>query len=222
MLNSDKKLYSLAEAIDLVKKSQRAKFIESLDLSLKLGIDANKPEQHVKGFTDLTNDLAKKRKIVAIVSAKDHEEAEKAGADYVGEKYIDDIAKGWMDFDVVVATPDVMAKIGKIGKILGTKGLMPNAKYGTISKDIGAAIKGFKKSRIVFKNDKYGLLNSSLGKSNFDNDTLLENITHFLREILKLKPATSKGQYIRAAYISLTMGPSFKLDHMSLMKDLRS
>lgn len=216
------KTYSLVEAIELAQKSQRAKFIESMDMSIKLGIDSNKPEQHVKGFIDLPHGTGKVRKILAIVSAKDHEAAEKAGADYVGDEYIEKIAKGWMDFDVVVATPDMMAKIGKIGKVLGTKGLMPNVKYGTISKDIASAVKNFKSDRVIFKNDKYGLLNVSLAKSNFDHKNIYENVVHFVKEIIKMKPATSKGQYLRAISLSLTMGPSFKIDPITLIKEVRS
>lgn len=216
------KLYSLEEAVKLAKSTQRAKFTETMDVSIKLGIDATKPDQHVKGFFDLPKGSGIEKKVLAIVSDKDREAAEKAGADFVGEEFIEKISKGWLDFDVVVASPDMMAKIGKIGKVLGTKGLMPNVKYGNISKDIASAVKSFKNGRVVFKNDKYGLLNSPVGKSNFEEKDLIENLTEFIRHVISLKPSTSKGQYLRAVSLSLTMGPSVKLDPLALQRELRS
>ncbi|HCB64147.1 MAG TPA: 50S ribosomal protein L1 [Fusobacteria bacterium] len=216
------KLYGLEEAVKLAKATQRAKFTETMDISLKLGIDPTKPEQHVKGFADLPNGTGIAKKVLAIVSDKDAEAAKNAGADFVGAEYIDKISGGWMEFDVVVATPDMMARIGKIGKVLGTKGLMPNAKYGTIDKDIASAVKSFKEGRVVFKNDKYGLLNSPVGKSNFGEKELLENVVFFLKKVLSLKPSTSKGQYLRGVSLSLTMGPSVKLDPLTLQRELRS
>lgn len=223
MNNVDKnKLYSLEEAISLAVSKQRAKFVETLDISMKLGIDPTKPEQHVKGFIDLPNGTGIDRKILAIVKEDKIDSAKEAGADYAGEDFINKIKDGWLNFDVVVTSPDMMAKIGKVGKALGTKGLMPNVKFGNINKDIEESIKNFKNGRVIFKNDKYGLVNMPVGKSNFEHEKLLSNVRFLLKDIISKKPSTAKGQYLRSVSLSLTMGPSFKLDVVQLLKDLRS
>lgn len=214
------KLYELEEAVDLVIQTQKAKFIETLDISIKLGIDPTKPEQQIKSNLALPKGTGIKKKVLAIVSDKDVEAAEKAGADFAGEEYISKIAKGWLECDIVVATPDMMAKLGKIGKTLGTKGLMPNAKYGTIDKDVASAVKSFKNGKVIFKSDKYGLLNSPVGKSDFTKEDLLENITCFVKKIVSLRPSTAKGQYLKSISLSLTMGPAIKVDTISLQRSL--
>lgn len=216
------KYHNLSEAIDLALKTQRAKFKETLDVSIKLGIDATKPEQHVKGYFDMPNSIGIKKRVLALVPEDKISNAISFGADYAGEEYISKIQNGWLEFDSVVATPSMMAKIGKIGKTLGTKGIMPNVKFGTISDDLEGMIKSIKSNRVIFKNDKYGLINAPIGKSDLNHDKILENIRGLLLKMLELRPSTSKGQYIRSVSVSLTMGPSFKIDPVELTKELRS
>lgn len=214
------KLYDLEEAVELIMKTQSAKFIETLDISMRLGVDPKKAEQQVKGTALLPNGTGIKKKILALVSSENKQIAEEAGADFAGDEYIEKIKNGWLEFDVAVAMPDMMAKIGKIGKILGTKGLMPNVKYGTIDKDIASMVKGFKNGRVIFKTDKFGLVNSPVGKSDFKKADILENIKYLVKEVVQLKPSTSKGQYLRSVALSLTMGPSIKLDPLALQRSL--
>lgn len=212
--------YSLNEAIDMVKKTQRAKFTETVDLSLKLGIDPRKPEQHVKGAVSLPHGF-KSKVVLSIVDHKDRDAAKEAGADHVGaDEYIDKIKEGWLDFDVVITTPEMMPKLAKVGKILGTKGLMPNVKFETVTKDFVKAIKEFKKGKISFKNDKFGLINAPIGKSSFSDGELRENFAAFVKHMVSVKPSSSKGQYLKKMSISLTMGPGIKLDPLATLREI--
>ncbi len=214
------KFYGLEEALNIIKQTQRAKFIESVDLSLKLGIDPKKPEQQIRNSFSLPNGSGKKRIIVAIVNEKEKSEAEKAGADFVGgEDIIDKISDGWLEFDVIVTTPEMMPKMARVGKLLGTKGLMPNVKVGTVTKEIGKTVEEFKKGKISFKSDKFGGLNILVGKSNFSLEELKQNVKAFMKYLISLKPPTSRGQFIRRVHLSLTMGPSVKLDPLVLQRE---
>lgn len=218
-INSDN-LYGLDEAIELVKQTQSAKFTETVDLSLKLGIDPRKPEQHVKGSVTLPHGFRTKV-VLAIVDHKDTEAAKEAGADFVGcDEYIDKIKGGWLDFDVVITTPDLMPKLAKIGKILGTKGLMPNAKFDTLTKDFAKSIVEFKKGKLSFKNDKFGLVNVPIAKSSFSSEEIKKNLSHFVMNLSKLKPPTSKGQFLKKMALSLTMGPGVRIEPLAAFKEI--
>lgn len=217
------KFYGLEEALNIIKQTQRAKFIESVDLSLKLGIDPRKPEQQIRNSFSLPNGSGKKRIVVAIVNEKEKAEAEKAEADFVGnEDIIDKISEGWLNFDVIITTPEMMPKLARVGKILGTKGLMPNIKVGTVTKEVAKTIEEFKKGKISFKTDKFGGLNILVGKSSFSLEELKQNVKAFIKYLTNLKPTTSRGQFIRRVHLSLTMGPSVKLDPVNLQRESSS
>lgn len=217
------KLYGLQEAVEIAKRTQRAKFIETLDLSVKLGIDPKRPEQQIRGSFALPHGTGRKRTVIAIVNEKEKDEAQSAGADVVGgEELIDKIQEGWLEFDVLITTPEVLPKLGRVGKILGTKGLMPTIKYGTVTKEIGKTIEEFKKGKVSFKSDKFGLLNVPMAKSNFSNKEIENNIKHFMKHLSTLRPTGAKGQFIRKVAISLTMGPGIRLDTTSLQRELSS
>lgn len=210
--------YTLEEACDLVKKTSTAKFDESVDIDLRLGVDPRHADQMVRGSVSLPNGTGKEIRVLALVSEAKQEEAEEAGADHVGlDDYIEKIEGGWTDIDVVIASPDVMGKIGKLGRILGPRGLMPNPKSGTVADDVADAIKEAKSGKIDFRVDKYGILHASIGKVSFDASDLRENAMEFLRTVMRLRPASAKGLYIRSAFMSSTMGPSIPLSRSSVM-----
>lgn len=210
--------YTLEEACDLVKKTSTVKFDASVDLDLRLGVDPKHADQMVRGSVTLPHGTGKEVRVLALVNEAKQEEAEEAGADHVGlDEYINKIEEGWTDIDVIVATPDVMGKIGKLGRILGPRGLMPNPKSGTVTNDVAEAIKEVKAGKIDFRVDKYGILHASIGKVSFDASELRENALEFLRTVLRLRPASAKGLYIRSAYMSSTMGPSIALNRSSVI-----
>lgn len=210
--------YTLEEACDLVKKASTANFDESVDLDLRLGVDPKHADQLVRGSVTLPHGTGKEVRVLALVSEAKQEEAKEAGADHVGlEEYIDKIEEGWTDVDVIVATPDVMGKIGKLGRILGPRGLMPNPKSGTVTNDVADAIKEAKAGKIDFRVDKYGILHASIGRVSFDASELRENALEFLRTVMRLRPASAKGLYVKSAFMSSTMGPSIPLSRSSVI-----
>jgi large subunit ribosomal protein L1 len=210
--------YTLEEACDLVKKTSTANFDESVDIDLRLGVDPRHADQMVRGSVTLPHGTGKEVRVLALVNEAKQEEAAEAGADHVGlDEYIEKIEEGWTDVDVIVATPDVMGKIGKLGPILGPRGLMPNPKSGTVTNDVADAIDEAKSGKIDFRVDKYGILHASVGKISFDASELRENALEFLRRVMRLRPASAKGLYIRSAYMSSTMGPSIPLSRSSII-----
>lgn len=210
--------YTLEEACDLVKKTSTVKFDASVDMDLRLGVDPKHADQMVRGSVTLPHGTGKEVRVLALVNEAKQEEAKEAGADHVGlDEYINKIEEGWTDIDVIVATPDVMGKIGKLGRVLGPRGLMPNPKSGTVTNDVAAAIKEVKAGKIDFRVDKYGILHASIGKTSFDASELRENALEFLRTVMRLRPASAKGLYIKSAYMSSTMGPSIELSRSSVI-----
>uniref|UniRef100_A0A7C4R440 Large ribosomal subunit protein uL1 n=1 Tax=candidate division CPR3 bacterium TaxID=2268181 RepID=A0A7C4R440_UNCC3 len=208
-----KKSYSPEEAISILKKIEITKFDPSIEIHMKLGIDLKKPEQNIRSTVVLPKGTGKVLKILAFVDEKNEKSAKDAGADFVGlEDMIEKINKGWLGFDIAIATPDVMPKIAKVAKTLGSRGLMPNPKVGTVTTDIAKTIEEFKKGRIEFRTDTLGGIHSAIGKLSFSEADILENFLKIYRTILNLKPSTLKGNYIKSLYITSTMGPGIKID----------
>lgn len=211
------KYYDLGEAADLAKKTTKTKFDASIDLDVRLGVDPRHADQMVRGAVSLPHGTGKTIRVLALVNPSKQEEAKEAGADHVGlDDYIEKIQEGWTDIDVIVATPDVMGKIGRLGKVLGPRGLMPNPKSGTVTMDVANAVKEVKAGKIDFRVDKYGILHVSIGKSSFNPDQIKENAEAFLKTVIKLRPASAKGIYIRSISLSSTMGPSIPVSRSAL------
>ena len=209
----DKDVYSLKEAAKKVKELKSAKFDETVELALKLGVDPRHADQMIRGSVVLPHGTGKSVKVAVLAKGEKADEAKEAGADIVGEEEIlDMIQNGNLDFDILIATPDMMGKLGRFGKILGPKGLMPNPKTGTVTMDIAQAVKNAKAGQVNFRVDKKGNMHVGIGKVSFDADELYENAVAFVEKINKMKPASAKGRYIQNAAISLTMSPSLKLD----------
>lgn len=207
------KLYDVDKAFELARAAAKAKFDESIDIAVNLGVDPKHADQMVRGTVALPNGVGKKVRVVAIAKGEKEREAKEAGADFVGgDDIIKKIQEGWLDFDRIVATPDVMSSVGKLGKILGPRGLMPNPKTGTVSFDIGRTVKEIKSGKIEFKVEKTGIVHCSLGKASFDAAKLVENFMAFINAIIRLKPASSKGKYIKKITVSSTMGVGVKID----------
>ncbi len=208
-----KKYYSIEEAVELAKQTATAKFTESVDIAVKLGVDPKKADQAVRGTVSLPHGTGKEVRVLVIAKPPRDEEAKAAGADHAGYlDYIQKIQQGWADVDVIIATPDVMGELGKLGKILGPRGLMPNPKSGTVTNDIAKAVKEVKAGKIEFRVDKAGIVHASIGKANFESQKLVDNINVFLSTVLRLRPATAKGQYIKGISLSSTMGPGIQID----------
>ncbi len=212
-------LYKLEEAAKLVKEVANSNFDASVDIDVRLGVDPRKPNQMVRGIVTLPHGTGKTKKVLVLCTADKEDEAKNAGADYVGlDEYINKIKEGWTDFDVVITMPSVMPKVGPLGKVLGPRGLMPNPKSGTVTNEIGQSVEEVKKGKIDFKVDKYGIIHTSIGKTSFDEKKIYDNAKEFLNTIKKLKPAASKGTYIRSIAISSTMSPGIKVDPSDLRK----
>jgi large subunit ribosomal protein L1 len=218
---TEKKSYILDEAIQMVKKLATAKFNESVDLSVKLNIDPQKTDQQVRGISNLPHGTGKQKRILVLTKGEKEVEAKKAGADYVGfDEYVEKIKKGWTDVDVVIATPDVMADVGKLGKILGPKGLMPSPKIGTVT-FVGKQVIALKKGKVEFKSDKTGCVNISVGRASFEPEKLRENIIMFWVDLNNAKPQGMKGKYIKSVVLSSTIGPAIMIDEKDLAEVLR-
>ncbi len=203
----------LREAIGLVRKLSSAKFDESVEMSVRLGVDPKKSDQMVRGTVSLPHGTGKELRVLVLAAGEKEKEASEAGADWVGsDEYIEKIQGGWLDFDKVVATPEVMGKVGKLGKILGPRGLMPNPKSGTVTFEVGKAVTDLKKGKVEFRVDKSGVIHGLIGKCSFKEEQLFQNAAEFLREIVRAKPSTSKGTYLRSIFLSSTMGPSVMVD----------
>ena len=217
-----KKYYILDEGVSKLKESSTAKFEESVEISVNLGVDPKHSDQLVRGIVSLPHGTGRNVKVLVLNRGDKDEEAKQAGADYVGfEDYIKKIEEGWLDFDVIIASPDVMSSVGKLGKILGRRGLMPNPKSGTVTKDIERTVKEVKAGKIEFRVDKYGILHTSVGKLSFDKEKLIDNILTFISAVIKLKPPAAKGQYIKRIVLSNSMGPGIKIDHLELLTRLK-
>jgi large subunit ribosomal protein L1 len=208
------KLHSIDEACSVLKEiTNSTKFDESVDLSIRLGVDPKKPNQMVRGVVSLPHGTGKDIKVLVICESDNASAAETAGADFIGlDDYLDKIKSGWLDFDVLITTPSCMPKIGVLGRFLGPRGLMPNPKSGTVTTDIEKAVKDVKSGKIDFKVDKFGIIHSSFGKVSFSKDKMVENLKELLQTILKLKPNTLKGIYVRSVAISSTMSTGVKID----------
>jgi len=204
--------YSIADAVKTLQEQSKVKFVESLDCAVRLGLDPRHADQMVRGTVSLPNGTGKQVRVLVMAKGPKAKEAADAGADFAGyEEYLEKIKGGWADIDVLIATPDVMGEVGKLGKILGPKGLMPNPKSGTVTMDVAKAVTEVKAGKIEFRVDKTGIVHVSVGKLNFETNKLVENTNAFLNMIVKLKPATAKGQYIKSVYLSSTMGPGLKV-----------
>lgn len=211
---------NFSEAIQMIVDSSFAKFDETIDVAVRLGVDPRHAEQMVRGTVVLPNGLGKDVKVLVFAKGEKEKEAAEAGADYVGgDDFIEKIKGGWFDFDKAVATPDMMGSVGKIGRLLGPRGLMPNAKTGTVTFDIEKAVKELKAGKIDFRVEKAGIVHAALGKVSFGAEKIIENFVAFLETIVRLKPASSKGTYLKGVAVSTSMGPGIKID-TSYVKDL--
>ncbi|NBT86634.1 MAG: 50S ribosomal protein L1 [Alphaproteobacteria bacterium] len=207
------KAYSLEEALNLLQECPRVKFDESVELSLKIGIDPKKSDQQVRGTVALPRGTGKTLKVVVIAKGDKIQDAKSAGADEVGaEELVEKIKNGWTDFDALITTPDMMREVGKLGKVLGPRGLMPTPKAGTVTTDIKKAVDELKAGKVEFKVDKSSVINNMVGKVSFDKKALKENIDAFLAAVQRAKPSTAKGQYLKSMFLSTTMGPGLRID----------
>ena len=207
------KVYSLKEASALVKDITNTKFDASVDLAVRLGVDPRKANQMVRGVVSLPHGTGKDVKVLALVTPDKEAEAKEAGADYVGlDEYLDKIKSGWTDVDVIITMPSVMGKLGPLGRVLGPRGLMPNPKSGTVTMDIKKAVSDVKGGKIDFKVDKTGIIHASVGKSSFTADKIMDNAAELLNTVMKLKPSTTKGVYVKSIFMSSTMSPSIAVD----------
>ena len=222
MLNATEKFdsmkaYLLEEAVSLVKDMKYSKFDESVDLAIKLGVDPRHAEENIRVTTPLPHGTGKSVKVLVLAEGAKEKEAEEAGADYVGNKdFLTKIKNGWTDVDKIVATPNMMGELGKLGKILGPKGLMPNPKSGTVTMDVGRAVKDLKAGQVELRVESNGIVHVSCGKASFEKEQLVENIAKIHDTIIKARPSSVKGQYLEKIFISSTMGPSIIIDHLAI------
>lgn len=209
----ENKKYPLSEACSLLEQLKTAKFDESVEVALRLGIDAKQTDQMVRGAVSLPNGTGKTVRVLVFAKGDKEKEAQEAGADFVGsDDLVEKIQGGWMDFDKVVATPDLMATVSKLGKVLGPRGLMPNPKVGTVTFEVGNAVKELKAGKVEFRNDKAGIVQAAVGKLSFGPDKISENVRTFIQAIQRAKPSASKGTYLRTICLSATMGPGVRVD----------
>ncbi len=207
------KLYTLKEASDIVKSFSNLKFDSSVDLALNLGVDPKKADQNVRGVVSLPNGTGKDVKVLALVTPDKEDEAKKSGADFVGlDEFLQKIKDGWTDVDVIITMPSIMGKLGPLGKILGPRGLMPNPKTGTVTMNVGKAVEEVKAGKIDFKVEKNGIVHVSIGKVSFDAEKIYENAKEVIQHIIKIKPSSSKGNYLKSISMSSTMSPGIKVD----------
>ena len=209
--------YDLEAGMALLKEGGRAKFDESVDMAIRLGVNPKHADQMVRGTVALPHGVVKEVKVLVFAKGEKEKEAREAGADYVGaEEFVEKITGGWMEFDKTIATPDMMGTVGKLGKVLGPRGLMPNPKVGTVTFEVGRAVRELKAGRVEFKVDKTGIVHTTVGKISFSADQLKENVMALMDTIVRAKPASSKGTYLKSVAISTTMGPGIKLDPNAL------
>lgn len=213
----DKTLFTIAEAVAILKKVPGVKFDQSVDISVKIGVDPRRSDQHVRGTVSLPNGTGKTIKILVFARGDKVKEALAAGADYAGnDELFEKVNGGWTDFDAVIATPDMMRDVGKLGKVLGPRGLMPTPKAGTVTTDVAKSIQELKAGKIEFKLDRHGMINVAAGKVSFAEDKLIENIRAFIQAVMRAKPASAKGHFFRSMHLSSTMGPGLKIDSRDL------
>ncbi|MCW1927995.1 50S ribosomal protein L1 [Bhargavaea beijingensis] len=211
-------LYGAEEAIALAKETSTTKFDATVEVAFRLGIDTRKNDQQIRGAVVLPNGTGKTQKVLVFAKGEKAKEAEAAGADYVGEAdYVQKIQQGWFDFDVVVATPDMMGEVGKLGRVLGPKGLMPNPKTGTVTFDVTKAVQDIKAGKVEYRADKAGIIHAPIGKVSFDNEKLIENFETIFETIQKAKPAAAKGTYMKSVNVTTTMGPAVKIDAANVL-----
>jgi len=216
------KEYSLDDAIKLLKSTATAKFDETIDVALRLGVDPRHADQNIRGAVSLPHGIGKTVRVLVLTKGVQEKEAKDAGADFVGlDEYLEKIQQGWFEFDVIIATPDVMSAVGKLGKVLGPKGLMPNPKSGTVTMDVANTVKEVKAGKIEFRVDRTGILHVGIGKVSFDDIKIRENIVAFVDKVIRMKPASAKGQYLKTASISSTMGPGIRLDRNLLLDEVK-
>ncbi len=214
----NKKIYSLAEATGLVKEINCTKFDSSVDLHVRLGVDPKKADQAVRGTVTLPHGTGKTKKVLVLCTPDKEAEANAAGADFVGlDEFIQKIESGWTDIDVIIATPAVMPKIGKLGKVLGPRNLMPNPKTGTVTNDVATAIKDVKAGKVAFKVDKAGIVHASIGRVSFSPEKLADNSLEFLNAIMKAKPSTAKGTYMKSVFMASSMSPAIAVDTKAII-----
>lgn len=213
----NKAIYSLAEATDVVKKITYTKFDASVDVDIRLGVDPRKANQMVRGVVTLPHGTGKTVRVLVLCTPDKEDEAKEAGADYYGlDEYVEKIKGGWTDVDVIITTPNVMPKVGALGRILGPRGLMPNPKAGTVTMEIGKAVQDVKAGKIDFKVDKFGIVHASVGKVSFDKEKIIENARELIQTIVRLKPAAAKGTYVKSIFLSSTMSPGIQVETKSV------
>jgi len=216
------KAYELEPAISLMKDMATAKFNESIDVAIRLGVDPRHADQMVRGTVSLPHGTGKTVRVLVLTKGGKEKEAKDAGADHVGlDEYVEKLQQGWLECDVIIATPDVMSAVGKLGRVLGPKGLMPNPKSGTVTFEVGQAVKDVKAGRIDFRVDRNGILHVAAGKASFSAVQIKDNVKALLETVVRLKPSSAKGQYIRSVTLSTTMGPGIKLDRAAIMEELK-
>jgi large subunit ribosomal protein L1 len=210
-------VYSLSDAAGIIKDISNTKFNSSVDIDIRLGVDPRKANQMVRGIVTLPHGTGKTIRVLVLCTPDKEEEAKQAGADYCGlDEYVEKIKGGWTDVDVIITMPSVMAKVGALGKILGPRGLMPNPKTGTVTMEIGKAVKDVKAGKIDFRVDKFGIIHASVAKVSFEKEKIVENARELIQSVIKLKPASAKGTYVKSIYLSSTMSPSVQIDPKSI------
>ncbi|HEY6572917.1 MAG TPA: 50S ribosomal protein L1 [Candidatus Eisenbacteria bacterium] len=217
------KLTDLNVAVERLKSCATAKFDETIEVAMRLGVDPRHADQQVRGTVVLPHGTGKKVRVLVLTKGEKEREAKDAGADFVGsDEWIKKLNEGWTDVDTIIATPDMMGEVGKLGRVLGPRGLMPNPRSGTVTMDVAKAVREMKAGKIEYRVDKAGNLHAPVGKASFGKDQLLQNVEVFLREVMRLKPASAKGQYLRSITISSTMGPPVRLDPVAIQSSLKA